>query len=391
MSDRFDDDPYDGPDHPIDDNKAEDKPAAEIDASGWDTGDVDVPDGVDAAGWASGWTDMDESFLGEEAAVPPGEYGPPIASHLPGPEFTPDLREIERRMSEHRSPMFPIEPRRRLPFEDLLRRYSNRAMRRRADFVDEYGRDPVTASRVEPVLDFLHRTYFRVSVHGLENVPASGRAILVANHSGTLPLDGLMLMHAIRKEHPAHREARPLVEDFLFHFPYLGTYLNRVGAIRACQENAERLLRDDELIAVFPEGVKGIGKLYRDRYKLQRFGRGGFVKLALRTGAPIIPVAIIGAEESMPMLGRLSWFAKSVGIPYVPVTPTFPWLGPAGLMPLPAKWSIHFGEPIDVADEHGSEAASDRILVNRVAEGVRLGVQTMIDSALANRNSVLRG
>ena len=184
---------------------------------------------------------------------------------------------------------------------------------------------------------------------------------------------------------------RPLVEDFVFHFPYLGTLINRLGGVRACQENAQRLLDDDQLVAVFPEGIKGIGKLYRDRYKLQRFGRGGFIKLALRTRAPIVPVAIVGAEETHPMLTKVTWFAKSVGVPYVPITPTFPLLGPLGLLPLPSKWYVRFGEPLDLPAEHGPEAAPDRILVNRLAETVRARIQTMIDETLEHRKSVLLG
>ena len=188
-----------------------------------------------------------------------------------------------------------------------------------------------------------------------------------------------MLLHAIRRDHPARRDVRPLVEDAVFHLPWLGPLMNRIGGVRACPENAERLLEKDELIAVFPEGVKGMSKLWRDRYRLQRFGRGGFVKLALKTGAPIIPVAVIGAEEALPLLGRVTWFAKSVGLPYVPVTPTFPWLGPAGLLPLPSKWKIAFGPPIDLAGEYGAAAAEDRLLGGRLAEQIRGQVQAMVD------------
>jgi len=142
---------------------------------------------------------------------------------------------------------------------------------------------------------------------------------------------------------------------------------------------------------VFPEGVKGIGKLYKNRYRLQRFGRGGFIKLALRTGSPIVPVAIVGAEEAHPMLTKVTWLAKSIGIPYVPITPTFPWLGPLGLVPFPSKWHVVFGEVIDLPAEYGPEAADDRILVNKLAEQVRATIQEMIDRALEKRGSVLLG
>jgi 1-acyl-sn-glycerol-3-phosphate acyltransferase len=247
------------------------------------------------------------------------------------------------------------------------------------------------AARVEPLLEFLYGKYFRVEVSGLEHIPHVGRALIVANHSGTVPYDGAMLMYSVRKEHAARREVRPLVEDFVFHFPYLGTFINRIGGVRACQENAERLLRQDQLVAVFPEGIKGIGKLYRERYRLQRFGRGGFVKLALRTDAPIIPAAVVGAEEIHPMVTKVTWLAKSVGIPYLPITPTFPWLGPLGLVPLPSKWYLRFGEPLYFNAEYGAQGASDRILVNRLSEQVRSKIQEMVDERLAVRRSVLFG
>ena len=162
------------------------------------------------------------------------------------------------------------------------------------------------------MLDFLCAKWFRTEVRGLEHVPAHGAGILIANHAGSLPYDSAMLLHAIRRDHPARRDVRPLVEDAVFHLPWLGPLMNRIGGVRACPENAARLLEKDELIAVFPEGVKGMSKLWRDRYRLQRFGRGGFVKLALKTGAPIIPVAVVGAEEALPLLGRVTWFARMV-------------------------------------------------------------------------------
>jgi 1-acyl-sn-glycerol-3-phosphate acyltransferase len=249
------------------------------------------------------------------------------------------------------------------------------------------GRDPAIAARFAPAHDFLYRRYFRTTTVGIENVPRAGRAILVANHSGALPYDALMLMRALEREHPARRRLRPLIEDDVFHFPYLGTFLNRMGAVRAHPSNAERLLGEEELVAVFPEGIQGIGKLYRDRYRLQRFGRGGFVKLALRTGSPIIPVAIVGAEEATPMVAKVTWLARAMGLPHLPVTPTFPLFGPAGLLPLPSKWTIRFGPPVDLHGEHGPGGAEDRLLVARLAESVRTQIQEMIDDLLASRGS----
>jgi 1-acyl-sn-glycerol-3-phosphate acyltransferase len=258
------------------------------------------------------------------------------------------------------------------------------------DEVDEFGYDPAYERKLLPLLDLVYEKYFRVEVHGVDHIPSEGRCLLVANHSGTLPIDGLMLRMAVRREHPHRRDIRWLAEDGLFHFPFLGNMTNRMGAVRACQENAQRLLEHEALVVVFPEGKKGIGKLFRDRYRLQRFGRGGFVKLGLRTGTPIVPVAIVGGEEATPMLGRIEYLAKAIGIPYVPITPTFPLLGPAGLLPAPTKWKIFFGEPIAL-EEFDPEAADDAILVGRLTERVRAAIQAMLDRAVAARRSVWFG
>ena len=219
----------------------------------------------------------------------------------------------------------------------------------------------------------------------------------MANHSGTLPLDGVMLKAAVKREQGAKngvggggRDVRWLTEDFIYHMPFLGGAMNRLGAVRACQENAERLLAKESLVAVFPEGVKGIGKLFADRYRLQRFGRGGFIKLCLRTGTPIVPVAVVGAEETNPLLFKIEHLSKALGIPYVPVTPTFPLLGPLGLLPAPTKWRIQFGEPLDLS-AHGPEAADDEILVGKLAERVRAAIQTMLDRSVGSRKSVFFG
>jgi 1-acyl-sn-glycerol-3-phosphate acyltransferase len=258
------------------------------------------------------------------------------------------------------------------------------------DEVDEFGYDPAYERKLMPLFDLMYEKYFRVELHGIDRVPAEGRCLLVANHSGTLPLDGLMLRMAVRREHPRRRDVRWLAEDGIFHFPFLGNMTNRVGAVRACQENAERLLEHESLVAVFPEGKKGIGKLFRDRYRLQRFGRGGFVKLCLRTGTPIVPVAIIGGEETNPLLARFEYLTKALGVPYLPVTPTFPLLGPAGLLPAPTKWKIFFGQPIEL-ESSSPASADDEILVGRLTERVRSAIQSMLDSAVAQRRSVWFG
>jgi 1-acyl-sn-glycerol-3-phosphate acyltransferase len=199
-----------------------------------------------------------------------------------------------------------------------------------------------------------------------------------------------MLRTTLRREHPRARELRWLAEDFIYYLPFVGAAMNRLGAVRACQENAERLLAKGRLVAVFPEGAKGIGKLYRERYKLQRFGRGGFIRLCLRTQTPIVPCAIVGAEEANPMLYRVEYMAKSLGIPYLPITPTFPALGPLGLLPAPTKWKVSLGEPIRF-DSYGPEAADDEILVGRLAERVRANIQAMLDRTIERRRSIWFG
>lgn len=370
---------------------AMDEAGSDADTDGYGRADTAVPDAMDEGGAAL--SDLgDEVFLGGEAVVPSREYGPPIPSVFPdATSVTSEIRELERRARALLTPAFPIEHRRRLPLEIVWRRYRKIAMQGRSEVVDDYGRDPVRAARVEPLLDLLYRKYFRVSLRGIDNIPDTGRALVVANHSGILPYDGALLMHAVKKEHPARRELRPLIEDLVFHFPYLGVLMNRIGGVRACQENAQRLLEEDQLVAVFPEGEKGVGKLFRERYKLQRFGRGGFIKLALRTRTPVVPVAIVGAEEAHPMVAKVTWLARAIGLPFVPITPTFPLLGPLGLLPLPAKWTITVGEPMDIAGEHGPEAANDRVLVAQLCETVRTRIQHMIDDAITERRSVVFG
>jgi len=256
--------------------------------------------------------------------------------------------------------------------------------------IDEFGFEPAFIEPLEAVGKWFHDNYFRVESRGLEHVPDEGRVLIVANHSGTLPYDGAMVVTAIRQQHPSHRRVRALVEDFIYHVPYLGTMMTRLGAVRACQENAVRLLEHDQATLVFPEGVKGIGKLFRKRYRLQRFGRGGAIRLAMKAKAPIVPCAIVGAEEAMPLLSKVGWLARPLGLPYIPVTPTLPLLGPLGLIPYPTKWTIDFGAPIDIAS-FGPDAASDRVLVNRLNEQVRRSIQDMIDQRLSERQSVFFG
>jgi 1-acyl-sn-glycerol-3-phosphate acyltransferase len=268
--------------------------------------------------------------------------------------------------------------------------WGRQGLRNRSEEVDDFGLDPAFENRFRPLSEFLYRRYFRIKTEGIAHVPSSGRCIIVANHSGTLPLDGLMLRTAFRLEHAAARELRWLAEDFLFYLPFAGVFMNRVGAVRACQENAERLLGKDGLLAVFPEGVQGIRKLFSERYQLQRFGRGGYIRLALRMQAPIVPCAIVGAEETNPLLYRFEYLAGLVGLPYLPVTPTFPLLGPLGLVPAPSRWTIRFGEPVSL-DGYGPQAAEDHVLVGRLSERVRGAIQAMLDNGVQERKSIWFG
>jgi len=247
--------------------------------------------------------------------------------------------------------------------------------------VDEFGFDKeLTDSVIQPMLRPLYRDWFRVEVSGGKHVPVDGAGLVVANHSGTVALDALMLTVAIRDE---RRYLRLLGADLVFRMPIVSELARKSGATLACQPDAERLLGSGELVGVFPEGFKGVGKLYKDRYKLQRFGRGGFVAAALRTGTPIVPAAIIGAEETYPLIGNIKPLARLLGIPYFPVTPTFPWLGPLGLIPLPSKWLIEFCEPIETA--HLMDQADDPMVVFNLADQVRETIQQTIHELLARR------
>ncbi|MEV1010172.1 lysophospholipid acyltransferase family protein [Streptomyces sp. NPDC049881] len=254
--------------------------------------------------------------------------------------------------------------------------------------VDDFGFDrDLTDEVLMTALRPLFEKYFRVDVRGIENVPATGGALLVANHSGTLPWDGLMLQVAVRDRHPAERHLRLLAADLVFRLPVVNGLARKAGHTLACAEDARELLDRGELVGVMPEGFKGLGKPYAERYKLQRFGRGGFVATALRAGVPIVPCAIVGAEEIHPMVGNSRVLARLLGLPYFPVTPTFPWLGPLGAVPLPTKWTIQFGEPIETGDRP-AEAAEDPMLMFQLTDQVRETIQHTLYKLLVGRRSV---
>jgi 1-acyl-sn-glycerol-3-phosphate acyltransferase len=253
---------------------------------------------------------------------------------------------------------------------------------------DEWGFDEEFAEAVYPFFDFLYEVWWRVESTGVRNVPAHGRALLVSNHAGSLfPFDASMILGAIMKEHPLPRWARFMVLDWAFELPYLSGCMRRVGGVPASPLNGTRLLEQDELVMVFPEGIKGTGKPFSERYRLQRFGRGGFVEIALRTGSPIVPVAVVGSEEIYPKLAESRTLARAVGAPFVPITPTFPWLGLLGLIPLPSRWRIEFCEPVDLS-AYGPDAADDRRVVFDVSEQVRETIQQKLYENLAKRQSV---
>jgi 1-acyl-sn-glycerol-3-phosphate acyltransferase len=298
------------------------------------------------------------------------------------------LRRVRSGINDGLDPMSAAE-RAAVALPKTLRDSVQRMGRRMAGryHEDEWGFDEEFAEAVYPFFEFLYDYWWRVQATGLENVPAHGRALVVSNHSGSLfPFDATMLVGSIMKEHPLPRWPRPMVLNWAFELPFLSFFMRKVGGVPASPFNAIRLLEQDEIVMVFPEGVKGTGKPFSERYRLQRFGRGGFVEVALRTGSPIVPVAVVGAEEIYPKIADSQVLAKLLGAPFVPITPTLPWLGPLGLIPLPSRWRIEFCEPIDVS-EYPPEAADDRALLFEISERVRDTIQEQLYEALVRRGS----
>lgn len=256
--------------------------------------------------------------------------------------------------------------------------------------VDDFGFDADFTDHVFlPMLRPLYRKWFRVEVRGVHHLPSTGGALVVANHSGTIALDSLMTQLAVHDEHPAGRHLRMLAADMVFSSPVVGEWARRCGSTLATPLDAERLLASGEIVGVWPEGFKGIGKPFSERYRLQRFGRGGFVASALRSGVPIIPCSIVGAEETYPILGYLPAVSKVLGVPFFPITPTFPHLGPLGLVPLPSRWIIEFGQPLPT-DSYGPEAAEDPVLVFDLTDRVRETIQRSLYRLLAQRGPAFR-
>jgi 1-acyl-sn-glycerol-3-phosphate acyltransferase len=258
--------------------------------------------------------------------------------------------------------------------------------------VDDWGRSERVFRMIEPLLNFYYRYWFRVEVEGIEHVPATGGALLASNHSGALPPDAPMIMQAIRNEHQSPRPLYIMGEHWFKGYPGVGMLTNKLGLVAAHPANAHRLLHDEgKLVLVFPEGQKGTRKVYWQRYKLRRFGRGGFVKTAIRAGVPILPVALIGAEEAMPIFAHVKPLERLTGLIYFPINHAFPHFGLlAATMYLPAKFRIRFLEPVHFGRQ-GPEAAEDVAYVQQAADDVRSRIQASLDQMLRERKSVWFG
>jgi len=259
--------------------------------------------------------------------------------------------------------------------------------------VDDWGR----SERIEGLLDstvteFLYRLWFRCEVEGIENIPADGGALLVSNHSGALPPDAAMIAKAIKEEHPRSRRLWLTVEHFFKGYPGFSMLVSKIGGVPAHPANVHRLLHDErQLVLVFPEGRKGTEKLYKDRYRLRRFGRGGFVEAAMRARVPIVPIAVVGAEEAAPIFAHVPLLQRLTGLIYFPITPTFPHLGLLGMLGyLPAKFKIRFLPPVRT-DDMGDEPWEDKGLVQTVAHDIRATIQEELFDMLGDRESVWFG
>ena len=270
--------------------------------------------------------------------------------------------------------------------EEIRRHAANLGVRERSGEVDDFGLDPEFLRSARPLLGLLRRRWFRIEVTGAAPTPDTGPTLFVANRSGILPWDGLMISEEVAERTEGRDRPRFLIADWLIRLPYVQAGLARLGGIRACRENAQRVLAANHSVVAFPEGLKGAGKLYRERYRLKGFGRGGVVRVALETGVPLVPVAVLGAEEAHPILFKSENLARRIGLPFMPITPTFPLLGPLGAIPLPSKWSLVFGKPIETANL-GPAAAQDELLVSRLNDQLRNEVQRLLDDALHARDA----
>lgn len=300
-------------------------------------------------------------------------------------EALDDLRvEIRSRLHPERAEARPGDrPDPLALFDELRRRASSFGIRERTGEVDDYGLETDAVRALAPLMDFMIDSYWRVDVSGLEHVPIGGPCLFVANRSGLLPYDGLVLARLLERE--GFDRPRFLVADWLITLPFVQSSLARYGGVRACRENADGLLRSGRSVVAFPEGERGAAKVFRLRYQLQRFGRGGAVRAAIDNGVPLVPVGLVGPEEAHPILFKARLPARPFGLPFVPITPTFPMAGPLGVLPLPTKWIVRFGEPVDLARDGN---ARDPLLVSRLNEAVRERIQSLVEDGLEERDSV---
>ena len=250
------------------------------------------------------------------------------------------------------------------------------------DGYDEFGASPDTIRGNLPLAMFLYKKWFRVIVRGLENIPSEGRALIIGNHSGQIPLDGMMIMVACMTQLEKPRLPRTMVEKWFPTLPFVGTMFTRAGQLVGVTENAERILEKGEILMIFPEGALGSGKTWNKRYRLQRF-TPGFMELAIKYKTPIIPVSVIGGEEQAPSFFNVKPIADALGMPYFPITPTFPWTGPFGFIPYPSRYRITFGEPLDFS-MYGEELDDpEKIRVH--IETVHSLIQDMVNEGLKER------
>jgi len=250
---------------------------------------------------------------------------------------------------------------------------------------DSYGYSPEYVRRIVPLATLVYRHYFRVKTYGVENLPVDGRAMLIANHSGQLPYDGAVIALSALLDAPSPRMIRSMVERWVSTLPFASVFMARCGQVLGTPENCRTLLDQEELLLVFPEGAKGISKTYDKRYQLQRFGHG-FMRLALEKKAPIIPVAVIGAEEQAPSFYNWRWMAKQLGAPALPITPFFPWLGPLGLLPMPVQYHVHFGKPLSFEGNPNDDEGT----IGRMVKRVKNEVRELIHTGLNQRTGVFR-
>ena len=366
------------------------------------TGSNRVGEGIDVAGEPKAKVIPLHSNTGRQAAqrraAARGDSArrhPSLLTDPAGRASAEQIAAVVREIDDRRSAAAGSQPAADTPNE-LARRIAAIAefVRKRmmGDYtVDEFGFDPhLNNSVFLPLLRVFFNSWFRVEVSGIENLPRDGAALVVANHAGVLPFDGLMTSVAVHDKHPTNRDLRLLAADMVFNMPMMGQAARKAGHTMACTADAHRLLAAGELTAVFPEGYKGLGKHFKDRYKLQRFGRGGFVAAALRTKAPIVPCSIVGSEEIYPMIADVKLLARLLGLPYFPITPLFPLAGPAGLVPLPSKWHIQFGDAISTED-YDESAAEDPMVTFELTDQVRETIQQTLYQLLANRRNMFLG